>query len=289
MRYMVRKNGDDTYIAYVDESDSQSTLSGLIRKSIFISLGVIMVMFILSLILSKRVLKPVEKAWDDQKRFVADASHELKTPLAVIMSNIDMVVKSEDKNSEKNRGRLDNIKTESERMKELVSELLEIARGDVGEKELIKEDVNLSELYEDELLVWDPTFYEEGKTLETEIEEDIHVIGDITKLRRLLVILVDNALKYSKENSTIKVSLKKEYTKKDRSGVTLRVSNKGVALSEEECTKIFERFYRADKSREIVSGYGLGLSIAVATAEEHSATITAESDGIDTNTFVVRF
>ena len=301
LRYMLRIENGTTYIAYVDESENNSTLSSLLKRSLLISLGIFIIMLILSFYLSRKVLKPVEKAWNDQKRFVADASHELKTPLAVILSNTDMIIKSSDRNSEKNSRRLDNVKMESERMKELVQELLEVARGDIDKKESIKEDINLSELLNDELLVWDPVFFEAGKNLESDIEEDIHIQGDSTAIKRLYGILIDNALKYSDEKSTVNVSLKsisksavksnaKATTSKHHSGsahIQLQVSNKGTPLTKEQCQKIFERFYRTDASREDTPGYGLGLSIAEKIVQTHGGSITAESNGTDTNTFYV--
>ena len=280
LRYAVHTEDNIYYIAYIDESENDSRMTTILRNSILISLGVIIIMFIISLFLSKRVLKPVEKAWDDQRRFVADASHELKTPLAVIISNSDMMNKSQDKNSEKNKRRLENIRIESGRMKELVNELLEVARGDMGARELVREDVNLSELAEDEILVWEPIYYESGKNIESDIAEDIHITGDGTKLRRLVGILVDNALKYSSEGSSVNVGLSKS-----EDGIVIKVENKGKALTDEECKKIFERFYRVDSSRETIPGYGLGLSIAVSIVNEHGGSIEALSDGIDTNTF----
>ncbi|MCR5213500.1 MAG: HAMP domain-containing histidine kinase [Eubacterium sp.] len=294
LRYGIKRDETDgyIYIAYADVSSDKTILSSMLKRSILISLGVIIVMFGLSIVFSKKVLKPVEKAWEDQKRFVADASHELKTPLAVILSNTDMMMKSKDRNSDRNGRRLDNIKIESERMKELVQELLEIARGDMSDKEFIKEDVNFSELVDEELLVWDPTYFEAGKSLESSLDEDIHINGDPVKLRRLVGILVDNALKYSCDASTVKVSLSRNAgtsNHKKNHVIRLAVENKGNALSKEECNKIFERFYRADKSRESTSGYGLGLSIAVSIVEEHKGSIRAESDGVNTNTFVVEF
>lgn len=286
LRYAVHSEDEVYYIAYIDESENDSRITSIIRNSILISLAVILLMFIISLFLSKRVLKPVEKAWDDQRRFVADASHELKTPLAVIISNSDMMNKSQDKNSDKNKRRLENIRMESGRMKELVNELLEVARGDISSKELVKEDVNLSELVDDEMLVWEPIYYEAGKSIESEIAEDIHINGDSTKLRRLIGILVDNALKYSNAGSKVNVVLS---VSEDGHSTVLKVENKGTALTEEECKKIFERFYRVDASRESIPGYGLGLSIAVATVNEHDGKIEAKSDGVDTNTFIVSF
>ncbi len=298
LRFCLQKDSMDgqIYIAYADVSSAKNMLSSMLKRSILISLGVIIVMLILSIFLSRKVLRPVEKAWSDQKRFVADASHELKTPLAVIISNTDMMMKSGDRNSDKNVRRLDNIRIESERMKELVQELLEVARGDISEKELIKEEVQLSELVEEELLVWDPIYYEAGKELISEIDENIRMTGDPAKLRRLVGILVDNALKYSFDGSTVRVRLSgKSITgihKKGDHSICLTVENEGNALTEEECSKIFERFYRADKSREKISGYGLGLSIAVSIVEEHNGTIKASSrEDADSgkNIFIVTF
>lgn|GEM_PF-289905 len=273
----------NVYMAFVDISDEDASLSFLLKRSLLISAAVIVVMFLLSLMLSKIVLQPVAKAWDDQKRFVADASHELKTPLTVIISNADMMTKSDDMNTDKNQRRLDNIRTESERMKELVQELLDIARGDMTDKVLIKEEVNLSELIDTELLSWDPVYFEAGKQLSSVLDDDVYVLGDATKLKRLVSILTDNALKYSAEGGTVEVSLKR-----DGKSAQLSVSNKGNPMSAQECKDIFERFYRADKSREEVPGYGLGLSIATTVAAEHGGRIWAESDGVDTNYFYVR-
>ena len=279
MRYEVVERNGVAYIAYVDELDYITTLSSLLKRSILISLAVIIVMLALSMLFSKLALKPVEKAWNDQKRFIADASHELKTPLAVILSNAEMMSKSADKNSEKNARRLDNVKVEADRMKELVQELLEIARGDAADKALIREKVNLSELAEEELMVWDPIFYEAGKSIESEIAEGVSLTGDPAKLKRLLNILIDNALKYSNPGSKVLVKLGRS---------SLSVSSEGKPLTERECRKIFERFYRTDETREKTSGYGLGLPIAEAIVREHGGTITASSDGKKTNTFTVK-
>ena len=265
-------------IAFADISSSQSFLKKQLIKSIWISLSVATALFIVSLLLSKWAVRPVERALKDQKRFIADASHELKTPLAVIISNTDMVVKS-DELSGKNKRRLDNISAESARMKQLVQELIDLARGDATEGGTSFEEVDLSSLISDDILSWEPVAYDAGRTLSDDIKEDILVKGNKDKLKQIADILIDNAIKYSDKGSEIAVKLRK----KDKKAV-LYVKNAGKALTEEEKTKIFDRFYRADESRESTAGYGLGLSIAIQLAELHKGKLYVETESDDKGT-----
>lgn len=273
IRFMKKTlDSGETVMAFADISTSMSLLSNQLKKSLWISLAVTVVMFVVSLFISRWAVKPVERAMVNQKRFVADASHELKTPLAVIISNTDMVIKSENIDG-KNKRRLDNIKAESARMKELVQELVDLARGDSAENRPAMEEVDLSGLVADDLLSWDPVAFDAGRSIMDDISEDISVRGNRDKLKQLLDILIDNAIKYSFEKSEISVSLKKT----DKKAV-LSVKNSGKALTEEEKAHVFDRFYRADESREAVSGYGLGLSIAVQIAELHKGRLSVESE-----------
>ena len=259
-------------------------------------------MFVLSIWLSRITTRPVERAWDDQRRFVADASHELKTPLTVIMSNTDMVDRSLQRlvdeaepeaertdislsKLQRNLHRMDNVREESLRMKELIGELLEVARGDVGQHPENFSDVSLSEVADDALLTWEAVFFEAGKTLIGEVEPDIMINGDRVLLRRLIEILLDNALKYSKEKSRVTLSLKRE-KKSGRRTAHLSVANEGTPMTAEELSHLFDRFYRADSSREKTAGYGLGLSIADGIVEAHKGTIRAEATA-DGNVFHV--
>ena len=279
IRFM-KKNLDNgnVAIAFADISSSQSFLKKQLIKSIWISLSVATALFIVSLLLSKWAVRPVERALKDQKRFIADASHELKTPLAVIISNTDMVVKS-DELSSKNKRRLDNISAESARMKQLVQELIDLARGDAAEGGTSFEEVDLSSLISDDILSWEPVAYDAGRTLSDDIKEDILVKGNTDKLKQIADILIDNAIKYSDKGSEIAVKLRK----KDKKAV-LYVKNAGKALAEEEKTKIFDRFYRADESRESTAGYGLGLSIAIQLAELHKGKLYVETESDDKGT-----
>ena len=302
LRFMKRTLSDGSIaVAFADISGELSMLRSEIIRSVWISLAVLIVMFFLSLILSKLTIRPVEKAWDNQRQFVADASHELKTPLTVIMSNTDMVQRSlqklladADENAlpasklERNLHRMDNVHEESLRMKELIGELLEVARGDVGQNTAGYTELSLSELVEDSLITWESIFFERGKILTGNAEPDIKITGDRTTLRRLTEILIDNALKYSFDKSTTTVSLKKEKLG-SKKVIHLSVANEGTPLTPEEISHLFDRFYRADSSREKTSGYGLGLSIAEAIVEAHKGKIWAEADGTRGNIFHVTF
>ena len=312
LRYMKQSlaNGA-TAIAFADTSSETAILRSDLTRSIWISLSVIAAMFLLSLFLSKLTIRPVERAWEDQRRFVADASHELKTPLTVIMSNTDMVQQSlqkileedaadaansagkeshqiSDSKLSRNLRRMDNVREESLRMKELIGELLEIARGDVGQNTADFTDISLSEVVNDALLSWESVYFEQGKLLTGNVEDDLMIHGDRTTLRRLTEILIDNALKYSAEKSEILVTLKKEKTGSKRL-LHLTVANEGTPLTSEEISHLFDRFYRADSSREKTAGYGLGLSIAASIAEAHKGKIWAEADGSRGNRFHVTF
>ncbi len=310
MRFMIRSAGEEKRIAFVDISTELAELKKDIRNALLIGTGVLIVMFLLSLWLSRITLRPVARAWDDQKRFVADASHELKTPLSVILSNAEMMRKSKDQPTEKNSRRLEHIETEAVRMKELVQELLEVARGDTGERELIREDLCLSELMDECSMTWEPIIFEAGRTLVTDIAEDIHIKGNADSLRRLTEILLDNALKYSSEKGKITLRLssggKKEQKDTDRSRpekgtnakegnergsrghILLSVENDGTPMNREVLEKVFDRFYRADSSREETAGYGLGLSIAEAIVKQHGGSIKATATD-HSNIFTVQF
>ncbi len=282
MRFKLREEEGVKRIAFVDISAELSKLKKDLRNALLIGSGVMLVMFLLSLFLSKITLRPVAKAWDDQKRFIADASHELKTPLTVILSNAEMMRKSNDQQTPKNARRLDNLETEAVRMKELVQELLEIARGDIGEKSPEKAVLDLSELVSECSLTWEPVFFEAGKTLETDIEEELTLSGNADSLRRLVTILLDNALKYSHEKGTISLQLKKE-----NGFALISVENEGDPMTPDVLGQIFDRFYRADSSREETPGYGLGLPIAESIVKQHGGTIHAAATE-KTNVFLIK-
>ena len=241
------------------------------QTSLIIGLIGYTVFFVMSILLAKWMTKPVEKTWNEQKQFIADASHELKTPLTVIMTNAEMIT---DKSyTESDRDNLSkNILSTSKRMRGLVESLLELARLD-NNKSIIRSDViDYSKLINDCILPFEPLFYEKNMELSTDIDDNIKVEGDKDKLRQVITILLDNALKYYDPANSVNMLLKRQ-----TSHCILKISGKGIPLSKADCKNIFKRFYRVDQARNDGHSYGLGLSIAESIINEHHGRIWAES------------
>ncbi len=285
LRYR-RTVGEDgaTLYFFTDTYVERNSLSAQILYSVIIGVGAIGLFFIVSMLLSRWMVKPVERAWEKQRQFVADASHELKTPLTVVLSNVDMLITSGAVTDEKNKNRLDNIRAESQRMKGLVENLLTLARSDSRPTLAARVPVNFSFVVTGATLSLEAAIYDMGRTMDCQIEENIRVMGDGNKLRQLIDILLDNACKYSDEGSPIRVRM----TGAGKKELLLTVVSEGAPLPPEECKNIFERFYRSDKSRGQEKGYGLGLAIAQTIVTEHGGRIWAQSDGVKLNTFSVR-
>ena len=265
-------------IAFVDLTQERSTLTALARNLAFIGLGSLAVFFGISLLLAQWAVRPVEKSWKQQRQFVADASHELKTPLTVILSSLDMLEEYDDADPEKRQRWLDNVRASSGQMKTLVEEMLVLARNDNAAQPVNLERCSLSDLVEDDLLLFEPLAFERGKTIREEIAEHIEVTGDAALLRRVLDIYLDNACKYSPDGSVITVRLRGEGRR-----AVLSVHSQGQPIPHDQLERIFERFYRADPSRT-QEGYGLGLAIATELAKLHHGKVWAQSDDTG-NTF----
>ena len=229
-------------------------------------------------LLIRRMLKPVEASFERQKQFAWDASHELKTPLAVISANAD-VLSSEIGDNEY----LGYIRSEVQRADKLVQNLLTLARMDKGSVQADIRRFDLSQALLSVALPFESTVFEAGKTLETDVPEGILCRGDEAMIQQLAVILLSNALKYSDDGGAIRLSL----AQKGR-GCVFSVYNTGSGIAPEHLEKIFDRFYREDASHNSeVSGNGLGLSIARTIAEANRGRIHAESVPGKSATFIV--
>lgn len=277
LRYARRERPGGVQIAFADTSMERSAMEQLIKSSLLIGGLTLLAFFGAGLLLARWAVRPVEQAWEQQKQFVGNASHELKTPLTVILSNADMILAHP---GESELRWAENIKAEALRMKALTGDLLSLARSEDPAGSVPAEPVDLSCLVTDCVLSFEPAAFENGRSLTYQTAPGLTLSGDPAGLSRLCGILLDNALKYSRPGGKICVELEPA----GRSA-RLSVSNEGEPIPPEELSRIFERFYRADASRHS-EGYGLGLAIARQIAERHKGKIWAEScEG--TNTFRV--
>lgn len=280
LRFCVMNTPVDKSVSFSDLSVEQAMLFRLVRTCIFISLLALGAFFIVSLILARWIVRPMETAWEQQKQFAADASHELKTPLTVIITNAELL-RSNKYGEEKRTRFAESILTMAEQMRGLTESLLELARSD-ARTEIAFEIVDFSELTADSALPFEPLFFEKGLTLRCETEKGITVKGSRSQLSRLTDILLDNALKYSYPNTEAVLSLKKR-----GNTCILSMESHGDTISKADLKNIFRRFYRADKVRGMNKSYGLGLSIAENIVKEHGGHIYAESEG-GVNRFYVK-
>ena len=281
LRFHINHNPKHKAVFFADISGEIKTLRQLTYTCIFIAVLSLILFFAISVLLARWTVKPVETAWNQQKQFVADASHELKTPLTVIMTNAEMLL-DENHTPQKRIQFSESILTMSKQMRGLTESLLELARSDNNSKEISFENIDFSALISEAVLPFEPLYFEKELTLICEIQDNIIVSGDSTQLCRLADILLDNAMKYSYPNTTVTVSLKKH-----RDYCIFSVSSHGDTISKTDLKNIFKRFYRVDKARSGNHSYGLGLSIAESIVKEHGGRIWAESDN-GVNVFRVR-
>ena len=267
-------------LVFADISSEQATLTHLIQTCAWIGILSFLVFFGISLLLARWAVKPVDQAWQQQRQFVADASHELKTPLTVILSNAQLLQSPETEEVSR-RTCADNILTMATQMRRLVEHLLDLARVDNGSVRSHLQSLNWSDLIADRLLLFEPLYYEKQLVLNEEVEPGLTVKGNEMYLQQVLDILLDNAMKYSAPHAIVQVSLK---TQGHHS--LLSVANPGPTIPAEDLAHIFERFYRTDKARSHNGSYGLGLSIAKKIVEEHDGKIWATSAD-DLTTFTV--
>mgnify|MGYP001634801528 FL=1 len=279
LRYLRRDNGFFQRIAFVDISMEKNTLDDMVRSFLQIGGVALVILLGISALLAWWATRPVETALRQQRQFLSDASHELKTPLTVILSNAELLSGAA---LEPRPARwADNIHSEAGQMKALVEEMLTLARADNMPRTAVHTVQSLTDIVTDTVLSFEPVAFEAGKTLTSQIADGVEVEGDGDKLRRLAGVLLDNAVKYADEGTTVEVKLEKA----DRRA-RLTVINRCAPIPPEQLRRLFERFYRADASRGEKSGFGLGLPIAASIVEEHKGTIKAESDDLSTR-FIV--
>ena len=289
---MWRRLATDTgwRVAVCDTTSADALFTSQLVQSVGIFVAGTAIVALISVGLARWALAPVEQSWEQQKRFVADASHELKTPLSVILANSQILEDHESQIPQEDMRWILSTREEAESMKALVDDLLDLARTDdalEGDKAARNmESLDFSEMVSRIALQFDAIAFERNCSIETDIEKGVQVQGDPSTLDRLVSILVDNACKYAREGSAVDVVLQKKNGR-----AVLSVHNAGDPIPAQDLPHVFERFYRSDAARtkDGVGGYGLGLAIAKGIADAHNASLEVASTAQDGTTFTLGF
>lgn len=286
LKYMTMETETGSKIAFKDYTfEIDGMRSQLLNSALLFGAG-LLAFFVISVFLARWALAPVESAWKQQRQFVADASHELKTPLTVILANLGILASHKGERIQDQYRWLENTQMEAGRMKELLDNLLFLARSDASQIPVVFSEVDLSSAVLSCILPFESLAYEQDITLTDGVEEGFHVIGDEKQLKQLTVILLDNACKYAGKNGKVGVTLTRRPDRLER--VILRVKNTGETISQENLEHVFERFYRSDESRvRTTGGYGLGLAIAKTIVEQHHGKISVISNDKEGTVFTV--
>lgn len=266
--YRVEKQRENEIrVILVENEDAISHIKLLIVISIVISIIALIIIYIISKNVSELIVKPVEETFSKQVQFISDASHELKTPLAVIEANADVLESEQGKSKW-----LTYIQNEIESMNKLINELLLLAKIENIDSIREKEEFDLSQEAEMVTSMFESMAYEKNVKINTKIEENVKIIGQKEDIEHILSTLIDNAIKHTESGKEIEVLLNKS-----KDNILIQVKNQGEPIPKEERNKIFERFYRIDKSRNRnEKRYGLGLAIAKSMVEKYKGSIEVD-------------
>lgn len=267
-RYRILETGQGATVVFVNGSMNWAVTTRLLVTAFLVLLGSALLILLLTVLLSKRVVRPVAESYEKQKQFITDANHELKTPLTLILSNLDIVEAELGQNEW-----LDDIRSEGERMGLMINQLVALSRMDESQAHMVRSAFDLSAAVEDTVSEFQPLAAERGKKLQTSIEPGIRYEGDEGLIRRLASILMDNAVKYCDEGGEIRVEVCQH-----RHPVLI-VENTYVQVDQLELDRLFDRFYRADKARTFSGSFGVGLSIAQSIVRSHRGSIHAYRKG----------
>ena len=271
LRYLRKTGYTSTLIAFTDTTLESTTMRSMAAVCSLAGSAALLVLFLCSYLLSGVVTRPVGAAWAQQEQFLSDASHELKTPLTVILSSAELLNQSA---LPEQAVYIDNIREESRRMKLLVEDMLTLSRAQRSAGSLPEQTADLSEAAVTAALRFEPVAFEAGKRLEYDIAPSLPVRGDGAKLGQALAALLDNAVKYSDSGTDIRLTAEKQ----GRFAV-VAVADSGPDIPADRLPHIFDRFYRADEARTDGDSFGLGLPIAKAIIDAHRGTLRCESGG----------
>jgi len=282
----INNNSQNYYqVTLLDITDSSKSLVNLGVILCVLSIVMLVVIYFISRYFSEKALIPVQNIWNKQKQFIADATHELKTPITTVNANVDVLFANQSKTIKSQLKWLFYIKSETDRMNRLINDLLYLAKSDEGDQKIVIENIDVSKIVEKMILLIEVRSFEKNIELKTDIENNVYLDTSYDMFVQLLTILLDNALKYVNENGRIDVVLKKQ-----EKGVVFLITNTGKGIKPEDKSKIFDRFYREDKVRNSKdNSYGLGLSIASCLSNRLNSTIDVESVINEFTTFTIKF
>lgn len=265
MIFRVEQQDGYTLVAFMDTLIMDDSMRTVLFNTLIIGAVSVMIVFAVSELLAKQIIRPLEENDCRQKQFISDAGHELKTPISVVNTNVEILSRQIGENQW-----LSNIQYENERMANLIKDLLMLSRAE--NSTFISEDINLSKLVQQEVLPFESVAFEHGIELISSISEGVAIKGNCSQLSQLISILTDNAISYSEGGKRVTISLKKTHRH-----AVITICNVGKEIPEEIKARLFDRFYRIDESRGETEGhFGLGLPIAKAITEAHHGRIHVE-------------
>ena len=266
------ETGQITVSLASDNFVRHSTYS-MLKLLVAMSLALLALLFVMSVMLSRWVVRPIAKAWIQQSQFIADASHELKTPLTVILANNSLLASDQDASEQEKHRWIESIDSEAHLMQGLVNDMLYLAQSDANAVSMECGEFDLSEMAMATALQFEAVAFESGVMIDEQIEEGILVRGDQARVQRMLAVLVDNACKYADAGTEIRVLMKRGLHE-----CILEVCNFGTVIDPEDLPHLFDRFYRSDKARNRgTGGFGLGLAIAKSIVDDLDGDISVTS------------
>jgi signal transduction histidine kinase len=282
--YLVVSNNVGYKLVFLDVTSQYAVLTRLIYTFLVAAFIMLFFIFLISRFLTDRSILPVKEAYEKQKQFVGDASHELKTPLAIINTNVDVLIDNQASTIADEMKWLKHIQFETQRMDLLIHDLLFLTQMDQSNQKQIFDVFDLSKMIESTLLSMEAILYEKGLKLNHQLESSIKIYGNHQQIVQVIMILLDNAIKYTFEKGIIQLNLERH-----NQHAVFTVTNTGEGIPKEHMDRIFDRFYRVDSSRTRSSGgYGLGLAIAKSIIDQHNGKISVSSiEGVST-TFKVK-
>lgn len=280
--FNAQRTTSGTMFVFMDVTAQQGILTNLIYTFAAVGLGMLIVIYWISRIFASRSIQPVKEAFEKQQQFIADASHELKTPLVVIQTNTDVLLAARDETIANQEKWLHYIKQETTRMAKLTSDLLYLTEMEDARTAVLYADFDLSDALETIMLTMEAVIYEKQLRLDYDIEPGIKTHGSAEQIKQVIMILLDNAIKYAAPRGAISITLRRQH----QHDAVLSVTNTGEGIAPEHLGRIFDRFYRTDASRSRAQGgHGLGLAIAKSIVDQHGGKLYARSTVGESTTF----